>query len=131
MTKLALQKRKPHYLDKGRVLPWENCLPFLDNSRAVLIHRPRCVSTMTIFREPVAHASFAANGNIRLWTVRPRDLDGAPAQPLYTWAQMRRLAAAERERCATVCETLTLGPASATEDREVAQACADAIRSGK
>jgi hypothetical protein len=81
--------------------------------------------------EPVAHASFAANGNISLWTVRPHDLDGAPAQPLYTWAQMRRLAAAERERCATVCETWTLGPASATEEREVAQACANAIRSGE
>lgn len=63
MTKLALQKRKPHPADKGRVLPWESCLPFLDNSRAVLIHRPRCVSTMKIFREPhLAVMNWCGNG---------------------------------------------------------------------
>lgn len=55
--------------------------------------------------EPVAFAHFAESGKIRLWAPeRPRDLDGKPAQPLYTADQLAAAVAAERERAATVVD---------------------------
>ena len=35
-----------------KVLVWKACLPFLENTRAVLIHRPRSVQTINIHSEP-------------------------------------------------------------------------------
>lgn len=33
-------------------LAWKRCLPFVENSRAVLIHRPRAVTMYHIHRDP-------------------------------------------------------------------------------
>ena len=43
MLKLQLKKRK--VTANYKHLPWATCAPFVDNSRALLIHRPRAVST--------------------------------------------------------------------------------------
>jgi len=50
MQKLALEKRKTK--ENFKHLPWNSAMPFVDNSRAVLIHRPRMVSTFNHFKEP-------------------------------------------------------------------------------
>lgn len=34
--------------DIGKAIPWTSCSPFVENSRAVLIHRPRHVTTHKI-----------------------------------------------------------------------------------
>lgn len=93
--------------------------------------------------EPVAFAHFAENGKIRLWLwapERPRDLDGKAAQPLYTADQLAAAVAAERERCAQLCEAIEdryrekewLKCAELKTDAETgAGDCANAIRSGK
>lgn len=51
--KLALQRHKP-YPEPYRhsIMPWASCAPFVENSRGVLIHRPRSVSTVTIHKAP-------------------------------------------------------------------------------
>ena len=36
------------YRHGGTILPWKTCEPFLENSRAVLIHRPRSIMTIQI-----------------------------------------------------------------------------------
>ena len=41
MLKLALQQRKRHAMHRDKILPWASCAPFVENSRGVLIHRPR------------------------------------------------------------------------------------------
>lgn len=41
----------------GSILPWASCLPFIENSRAVLIHRPRSVGTYKIGPKWPAHIS--------------------------------------------------------------------------
>ena len=84
--------------------------------------------------EPVAFAHFAENGNIRLWAPeRPRDLDGNAAHPLYTADQLAAAVAAERERCASVCDrcasALDYSGNAYVRSRECQQA-ADAIRAG-
>ena len=52
MLKLALQQRKRHPLHREKIFPWSSCAPFVENSRGVLIHRPRSAQTITIHREP-------------------------------------------------------------------------------
>ena len=57
----------------------------------------------------MAFAHFAENGNIRLWAPeRPRDLDGNAAHPLYTADQLAAAVATEREKCAQVCDRLSV-----------------------
>ena len=59
--KLPLRKAKDlHHWAKG-ALPWVSCQPFVENSKAVLIHRPRCVTTHKISER------FAAHIGIQLW----------------------------------------------------------------
>lgn len=52
MLKLALQQPKRHPMHRDKILPWSSCAPFVENSRGVLIHRPRSAQTITIHREP-------------------------------------------------------------------------------
>lgn len=52
MLKLALQQRKRHAMHRDKILPWASCAPFVENSRGVLIHRPRSAQTIAIHREP-------------------------------------------------------------------------------
>ena len=52
MLKLSLQQPKRHAMHRDKILPWSSCAPFVENSRGVLIHRPRSAQTITIHREP-------------------------------------------------------------------------------
>lgn len=84
--------------------------------------------------EPVAFAHFAENGNIRLWAPeRPPDLDGNAAHPLYTADQLAAAVAAEREKCAQVCDRLSVNQPwdyNASTRASAARDCAAAIRAG-
>lgn len=63
MLKLALQQRKRHPMHRDKILPWASCAPFVENSRGVLIHRPRTVQTVTIHKEPhIAVLNWCGNG---------------------------------------------------------------------
>lgn len=44
--KVALEKRHNNTDNRYQYLQWLSCLPFLENKRAVLIHRPRAVATV-------------------------------------------------------------------------------------
>jgi hypothetical protein len=39
----------------GRIIPWVSCLPFVENSRGMLVHRPRFVCTHKIGPKWPAH----------------------------------------------------------------------------
>lgn len=52
--KLALEKKKP----APNQLHWKACLPFVENKRGVLIHRPRTATTYSIHRLPHIGISF-------------------------------------------------------------------------
>lgn len=46
MIKLTLKEPKKYPREfRSHVFPWATCAPFVDNSRGLLIHRPRQVST--------------------------------------------------------------------------------------
>lgn len=47
MSKVALELLKKSNDERYQYLQWKTCLPFLENSRAVLIHRPRAVATVS------------------------------------------------------------------------------------
>lgn len=51
---IALEKEKDL---RGNKIPWVSCKPFVENSRAVLIHRPRRVTTHKIGDRWKAHIS--------------------------------------------------------------------------
>lgn len=53
MLKMPLRKPKPHPKPyRHNILPWASCAPFIENTRGVLIHRPKTVSTITILNKP-------------------------------------------------------------------------------
>lgn len=52
--KLALEKKKP----APNQLHWKACLPFVENKRGVLIHRPRNATTYSIHKLPHIGISF-------------------------------------------------------------------------
>ena len=52
MLKLALQQPKRHPMHRDKIRPRASCAPFVENSRGVLIHRPRSAQTITLHREP-------------------------------------------------------------------------------
>lgn len=66
MLKLPLKKRKDTKHDKElRALPinWKATLPFVENTRAYLIHRPMSVTTFRHFRNPhLAVYCYCGNG---------------------------------------------------------------------
>ncbi len=49
---IALEKEKDL---RGKKIPWVSCKPFVENSRAVLIHRPRRVTTHKISERWPSH----------------------------------------------------------------------------
>lgn len=64
MLKLPLKQqpyKQPHY-SKDR-LPWASCTPFVDNKRALLIHRPRVVATYTTQKMPHIGITFWCGNN--------------------------------------------------------------------
>lgn len=54
---LALEKEKDL---RGNKVPWVSCKPFVENSMAVLIHRPRRVTTHKIGPKWAAHIAVHA-----------------------------------------------------------------------
>lgn len=49
MLRMPLHKPKPYpkpYRDG--IFPWSSCAPFVENTRGVLIHRPKTVKTITM-----------------------------------------------------------------------------------
>ena len=46
-----IELEKPKHISSKQA-PWKACLPFVDNSRATLIHRPRSGSTYNIHKNP-------------------------------------------------------------------------------
>lgn len=56
MTKIALDRRKS---SRGTgCFPWASCLPFVENSRGTLIHRPRSGTTYNLHKKPHVGVSF-------------------------------------------------------------------------
>jgi len=51
-AKITLQIKKPHQLYGYSGFPWASCLPFVENSRGVLIHRPRYGMTYNLNKLP-------------------------------------------------------------------------------
>lgn len=49
MTKLPLEIRP---FDKKHGFPWASCMPFVENSRGTLIHRPRSAATYNMHANP-------------------------------------------------------------------------------
>ena len=45
-------KKKAYKKSDFNPIQWHSCLPFVDNKKAILIHRPREVSTYTHFKYP-------------------------------------------------------------------------------
>ena len=62
--KLPLRKSRPYPNGyNSNKVRWVSAMPFVENSRGVLIHRPREVTTHTQFREPhICVLFFCGNG---------------------------------------------------------------------
>lgn len=54
---MLIELEKPKHISTKQS-PWKACLPFVDNSRATLIHRPRSGSTYNIHKNPHIAVSF-------------------------------------------------------------------------
>lgn len=53
MIKLPLQRPKLPPGDYAKtVFPWASCAPFIENSRGMLVHRPRAVTTHALLGKP-------------------------------------------------------------------------------
>lgn len=66
MLKLPLKRRKTHQLFVGKTLSWASCLPFVENDRGLLIHRPRQVTQINIHLKPhIAIQYWCGNGVAR------------------------------------------------------------------
>lgn len=52
MLKLPLKRPKIHPDFASHTIPWSSCAPFVENTRGVLVHRPKKVSTHTFFKKP-------------------------------------------------------------------------------
>ena len=53
MLKVPLKRPKPFPPGiNDNMFPWATCTPFVDNKRAMLIHRPRAVITFTHMKMP-------------------------------------------------------------------------------
>lgn len=46
--KIALHKFKTNRNFEKNLSPWKSCLPFVENKRGVLVHRPKAVATITL-----------------------------------------------------------------------------------
>lgn len=50
--RLEIKHEKPSAYQFGKQYKWQSSLPFFDNCRAILIHRPRFVTTYHNFKDP-------------------------------------------------------------------------------
>jgi len=57
--KITLERAKRPNVAVAVFLPWHSCQPFVENSRAVLIHRPRFVTTHRIASKYHSHLSIS------------------------------------------------------------------------
>lgn len=59
ITKLPLERKanSNQFYTKNR-FPWISCAPFVENSRGVLIHRPRSAATFNLHKHPHIGVSF-------------------------------------------------------------------------
>lgn len=55
---IALEKEKMHPSVSGKAFQWKSSRPFVENSRGVLIHRPRYGATYNIFKKPHVAVKF-------------------------------------------------------------------------
>ena len=58
MTQIALEKSSTRHCQPGQGFPWASCSPFVENSRGVLIHRPRKGMTYNIRKRTHAGITF-------------------------------------------------------------------------
>lgn len=79
MLKLPLEIRD-YQQSKHKIFPWSSCSPFVENSRGMLIHRPRSGATYNLHRKPHISVSFwcgmatASSGtNLTFLTSPPED----------------------------------------------------------
>lgn len=76
--KLALKKDK-RLRPAFNGLPWLSCQPFVENSRAVLIHRPRTVTTHKLGQKYKSHIAIGYwCGNSQTGTTKFTFLDAPP-----------------------------------------------------
>lgn len=61
MTKYPLEIKEN---SDRRVFPWSSCATFVENSRGVLIHRPRSGNTYNIHRAPHVAVSFWCGASV-------------------------------------------------------------------
>jgi len=77
--KLPLQKDKTLPRFAPGALPWVSCQPFVENSRAILIHRPRMVTTHKIGPRWKSHIAITQwCGNSSTGTKKFTFLDAPP-----------------------------------------------------
>ena len=64
MLKLPLRPGTPYpELYRQRILPWASCAPFVENTRGVLIHRPKTARNITLLgKTHVAILYWCGNG---------------------------------------------------------------------
>ncbi len=62
-AKLPLKRYRPPCAWKASATVWASCLPFVENTRGVLIHRPKSAVTYNLHREPhLAVIYYCGNG---------------------------------------------------------------------
>lgn len=64
MNKFALRRYSQHPDFMRTTIPWASCLPFVENSRGILIHRPRSAATITMHREPHIVIKYWCGGGV-------------------------------------------------------------------
>jgi len=52
VSKLELREHKTHPDFKRTYITWASCLPFVENTRGILIHRPKSAATINIHKQP-------------------------------------------------------------------------------
>ena len=63
--KLPLKRRRPFPRGlNSNTVHWTSAKPFVENTRGVLIHRPREVSTHTLFSEPHLGVTFLCGNTV-------------------------------------------------------------------
>lgn len=82
MSKVALELLQETDDERYQYIQWKTCLPYLENSRAVLIHRPRAVATVSksvISKYPYLIAKLWCGNsmvNSEHWTFLPEPPNG-------------------------------------------------------
>ena len=74
---MLIELEKPKRLSSKQA-PWKSCLPFVDNARATLIHRPRSGSTYYIHKNPHIAVQFWCGMSVAASDGRLSFLDSPP-----------------------------------------------------